>query len=104
MILLSPERMQAIRRESNRLANNLANDTEGNFTQADIDSIYEEGDRAIAKAQAEVSLKEALDKAASFLDNIVDCYIPSPTSDHPHDLAAIIREDWQQLKKELEQC
>jgi len=60
-------------------------------------------DKAIAKAQAEKAMKESLDKAENFLDNILDCYIPGPTLSHPHDLGGLIREDWQKLRKEIEE-
>jgi len=86
-MILSPERMQMIRQESNRRANNLANDTEGNFTQADIDSIFEEGDRAIAKATAENIMAEIEPDCVCQFKNVV-CFP---------------RKALEQLKKEIEE-
>lgn len=102
MILLGDERIQAIRQETNRIARNLANDTQGDFTQADMDSIFEEGDRAIAKAQAELTARE-VDK---LLKEILKIQIgATKTGDDCYEIKTYWRAYLRkQLKKEIEGC
>ncbi len=56
-LILSEKKINALKDETNKRISRFCNDCEGNFKQADIDDMYDEGDTAIALASQEATLR-----------------------------------------------
>jgi hypothetical protein len=55
--IMSPEQMQVFDTETNKRMSDLANTTEGNFEQSDMEAIAQSGELAKLSKQAELSYK-----------------------------------------------
>jgi len=53
--VLKDEQIKKIQIETDNRISRFCNDCEGNFNQADIDGMYDEGNRSLALAQAQIT-------------------------------------------------